>query len=44
MRKQLHNSTIFDWLDTILARSTEIMSMQRAAADELRKNGGPPKF
>lgn len=25
MRQQLHNSTIFDWLDSILARSTDIM-------------------
>ena len=25
MRRQLHNSTIFDWLDSILARSAEIM-------------------
>jgi alpha,alpha-trehalose-phosphate synthase [UDP-forming] len=30
MRKQLHNSTIFDWLDSILGRSTEIMASQRA--------------
>jgi trehalose 6-phosphate synthase len=30
MRKQLHNSTIFDWLDSILARSSEIMGMQAA--------------
>ena len=29
MRKQLHNSTIFDWLDSILGRSTEIMAAQR---------------
>jgi alpha,alpha-trehalose-phosphate synthase [UDP-forming] len=43
MRKQLHNSTIFDWLDAILARCTEIMSAQRTAAEEQRKNGGPPK-
>jgi hypothetical protein len=28
MRRQLHNSTIFDWLDSILARSTEIMGAQ----------------
>ncbi|HEX4683974.1 MAG TPA: trehalose-6-phosphate synthase, partial [Gemmatimonadaceae bacterium] len=28
MRRQLHNSTIFDWLDSILARSTEIMGQQ----------------
>ena len=26
MRRQLHNSTIFDWLDSILARATEIMA------------------
>ena len=25
MRRSLHNSTIFDWLDSILARSTVIM-------------------
>jgi trehalose 6-phosphate synthase len=43
MRKQLHNSTIFDWLDTILARSTEIMSAQNAVIDEQRKNGGSSK-
>src|SRR5579884_4116454 len=30
MRRQLHNSTIFDWLDSILARSTEIMGLQAA--------------
>ena len=29
MRRQLHNSTIFDWLDSILARATEIMSAQQ---------------
>jgi alpha,alpha-trehalose-phosphate synthase [UDP-forming] len=28
MRRQLHNSTIFDWLDLILARATEIMGAQ----------------
>jgi trehalose-6-phosphate synthase len=28
MRRQLHNSTIFDWLDSILGRSTEIMGLQ----------------
>jgi trehalose 6-phosphate synthase len=28
MRKQLHNSTIFDWLDAILGRATEIMAGQ----------------
>ena len=28
MRRQLHNSTIFDWLDSILARATAIMSQQ----------------
>ena len=31
MRRQLHNSTIFDWLDSILARATAIMSQQHAA-------------
>jgi trehalose-6-phosphate synthase len=30
MRQQLHNSTIFDWLDSILARSSEIMAQQAA--------------
>jgi trehalose-6-phosphate synthase len=30
MRRRLHNSTIFDWLDSILARSTEIMQAQKA--------------
>jgi trehalose 6-phosphate synthase len=29
MRRQLHNSSIFDWLDSILARATEIMGAQR---------------
>ncbi len=29
MRRQLHNSTIFDWLDSILARSTDIMGAQQ---------------
>src|SRR3954469_12114503 len=28
MRQQLHNSTLFDWLDSILARSSEIMALQ----------------
>jgi alpha,alpha-trehalose-phosphate synthase [UDP-forming] len=28
MRQQLHSSTIFDWLDSILARSSEIMAQQ----------------
>jgi len=28
MRRQLHNSTIFDWLDAILARATQIMAAQ----------------
>ena len=28
MRRQLHNSTIFDWLESILVRSTEIMTAQ----------------
>jgi alpha,alpha-trehalose-phosphate synthase [UDP-forming] len=32
MRRQLHNSTIFDWLDSILARSTEIMGQQASRA------------
>ncbi|HEX3865755.1 MAG TPA: trehalose-6-phosphate synthase [Gemmatimonadaceae bacterium] len=31
MRRQLHHSTIFDWLDSILARSTAIMRELRAA-------------
>jgi len=28
MRRHLHNSTIFDWLDSILSRATEIMTAQ----------------
>jgi len=28
MRRQLNNSTIFDWLGSILGRATEIMGMQ----------------
>jgi trehalose 6-phosphate synthase len=32
MRQQLHNSTIFDWLDSILARSSEIMAIQASEA------------
>ena len=32
MRRQLHNSTIFDWLDSILSRATEIMSVQQSRA------------
>ena len=32
MRRQLHNSTIFDWLDSILARATAIMAQQQSAA------------
>jgi alpha,alpha-trehalose-phosphate synthase [UDP-forming] len=32
MRRQLNNSTIFDWLESILSRSTEIMAAQQAAA------------
>jgi trehalose 6-phosphate synthase len=30
MRRQLHSSTIFDWLDSILARSTAIMAQSHA--------------
>jgi hypothetical protein len=30
MRRQLHNSTIFDWLDAILERATEIMGLQQS--------------
>jgi trehalose 6-phosphate synthase len=30
MRQQLHNSTIFDWLDAILARATTIMGAQQS--------------
>jgi len=30
MRRQLHNSTIFDWLDSILERATQIMAMQQS--------------
>ena len=33
MRRQLNNSTIFDWLGSILGRATEIMGAQRAAGD-----------
>ncbi len=32
MRRHLHHSTIFDWLDSILARSTSIMRELQAAA------------
>jgi len=32
MRRQLRNSTIFDWLDSILARATAIMAQQQSAA------------
>jgi alpha,alpha-trehalose-phosphate synthase [UDP-forming] len=32
MRKQLRDSTIFDWLDSILARSSEIMAEQASHA------------
>jgi trehalose-6-phosphate synthase len=32
MRRQLNNSTIFDWLESILSRSTDIMAAQQAAA------------
>src|SRR5512142_223670 len=31
MRRQLRNSTIFDWLDAILSRATAIMAQQTAA-------------
>jgi trehalose 6-phosphate synthase len=34
MRKQLRNSTIFDWLDAILARATQIMTTQPPPATE----------
>ena len=27
MRRQLHNSTIFDWLESILERSAQIMGL-----------------
>ncbi len=30
MRRQLHNSTIFDWLDSIIGSATEIMLTQHA--------------
>jgi alpha,alpha-trehalose-phosphate synthase [UDP-forming] len=30
MRRQLHNTTIFDWLDAILLRATTIMAQQQA--------------
>jgi trehalose 6-phosphate synthase len=32
MRRQLRNSTIFDWLDSILSRATAIMAQQQSAA------------
>ena len=32
MRRQLRNATIFDWLDSILARATAIMAQQQSAA------------
>jgi len=32
MRRQLRNTTIFDWLDSILLRATTIMAQQHAAA------------
>jgi trehalose 6-phosphate synthase len=35
MRKNLHNSTIFDWLDSILARATEIMVAQSPPPNHL---------
>ena len=31
MRRQLNNSTIFDWLDSILARATAVMARQQSA-------------
>jgi alpha,alpha-trehalose-phosphate synthase [UDP-forming] len=31
MRRDLHNSTIFDWLESILVRATSIMGAQQAA-------------
>jgi trehalose 6-phosphate synthase len=37
MRRQLHNSTIFDWLDAILARATDIMATQQVAQVAARK-------
>lgn len=35
MRKNLHNSTIFDWLDSILASATEIMVAQSPPPNQL---------
>jgi alpha,alpha-trehalose-phosphate synthase [UDP-forming] len=35
MRRDLHNSTIFDWLDSILARATGIMGAQRSAQQQV---------
>jgi len=32
MRRQLNNSTIFDWLGAILGRATEIMAAPQPAA------------
>lgn len=44
MRRQLHNSTIFDWLDSILARATEIMTAQNASqAQALRSSTDEPR-
>jgi trehalose 6-phosphate synthase len=41
MRRQLHNSTIFDWLQSILERATEIMSAQKKEAADTPR---PPRM
>jgi alpha,alpha-trehalose-phosphate synthase [UDP-forming] len=42
MRRQLHNSTIFDWLDSILARATEIMEAHALQAALLPRDAARP--
>jgi hypothetical protein len=37
MRTQLHRSTIFDWLEAILARCAELMDGGGAAPDRERR-------
>jgi trehalose-6-phosphate synthase len=34
MRRQLHQSTIFDWLDSILSRATDIMATQKPRSSD----------
>ena len=40
MRRQLHNSTIFDWLDSILGRATEIMGSRSTQPRCRRRDTG----